>query len=303
MPSISLVMPCYNAGKYLRKSVDSIIRQTFNDWELIIVNDGSTDDSLEEAGRMAMTDERIRVVSKQNGGYVSARIHGYKLISAATRYVIFYDADDMLHPEMLQSLVAEMENDKKIGAAYCDHLFMDEHDDIKDSGVDMPRFVPTRFWSRKLPETETRTPFISIFCWTKMIEPMTLIRRTAYEQTPGWDMDFGKGIGNIGEGVYLFAEIALNWEVHFVSRPLYYYRRYSGQMTSISYERMLQQANMILDKWRDRLRAGYGHSEKIRAALLFYNYRLSVYKRSNSLKHQIRYTPPDSHKISVLHAD
>jgi glycosyltransferase involved in cell wall biosynthesis len=291
MPSISIIMPCYNAGKFLRKSVDSVIRQSFKDWELIIVNDGSTDGSRMVAEEIAGEDARVRVISKENGGYVSARIEGYRLISPESKYIIFYDADDMLHPEMLVSLAAELEKDGKIGAAYCDHLFIDEHDQVQTRGANMPRFVPTRFWTRQLPETEPRTPFVSIFCWTKMIEPMVLIRRTAYDQTRGWDMDFGKGIGNIGEGVYLFSEIALKWEVHYINKPLYYYRRYSGQMSSVSDAKMRMQADLILDKWRDRVRSGFEQSDKIRAAILFYRYRQSVYRRLHSLKHQIRYTP------------
>lgn len=259
---ISIIMPCYNAEKYLEKSVRSVIAQTYTDWELIITNDGSTDESEKIALDLASDEPRIRVVSKENGGYVSARLHGYKYISKASKYLHFYDADDKLHPRMLELLVEEMEKNEAVGAAYCDHLIMDEKDIVSDKGIDMPRVVPTSLWVKKLEETIKETPFISIFCWTKIIEPMVLIRRIAYEATPGWDISFGKGQGNIGEGVYLFSEIALQWKVHFIDQPLFYYRRHAGQISGVSMVKMQVQANKVLDKWHARINEGFTFRKK-----------------------------------------
>ena len=291
MAVISIIMPCYNAGRYLTVSVQSVIDQTLQDWELIIVNDGSTDNSESIAGGLALADSRIQVVSKENGGYVSARIYGYALISNNSRYVIFYDADDKMHPEMLQVLANEMDLNTDVGAAYCDHVIMDEKGVISDHGIDMPRYIPTVFWLKKLDDAVLVTPFISIFCWTKMIEPMTLIRREAYEQTPGWDMSFGKGLGNIGEGVYLFSEIALQWKIHFINRPLYYYRRHTAQISAIPYDKMLIQVNKVINKWEERIKLENKFAEKVKPAVIFLKYRLPVKQRISSLKYQLRYKP------------
>src|SRR5687767_8512806 len=108
MPLVSVIMPCYNAGRYLSISVQSVIAQQLRDWELIIVNDGSTDDSKQIAEELTRQDNRIKLINKDNGGYVSARIHGYSFISTDSKYVIFYDADDRLDPRMLQTLSDEM---------------------------------------------------------------------------------------------------------------------------------------------------------------------------------------------------
>src|SRR5687768_5740122 len=101
MPLVSIVMPCYNAAPFLATSIRSLIYQSFTNWELVVVNDGSTDHSESIALELAALDGRITVISKPNGGYVSARLEGYKHISANSKYVIFYDADDSLHPAML----------------------------------------------------------------------------------------------------------------------------------------------------------------------------------------------------------
>jgi glycosyltransferase involved in cell wall biosynthesis len=284
-------MPCYNASRYLEKSVRSLINQVFSDWELIIVNDGSTDNSKEIANELMASDSRIKVVSKSNGGYVSARLFGYKQIDPSSKYLLFYDADDRLHEEMLQSLYAEMEMHPRVGAVYCNHVIIDEADALVGEAVDMPRYIPTRFWVKKLPESVVETPFISIFCWTKMIEPMTLLRRVTYEETPGWDISFGKGQGNIGEGVYLFSELALSWKVHYLNRPLYYYRRHSQQMTSVAADQMNRQANKVIEKWQIRVNEGLQNRRKIQLAIVFFRYRLSAFSRLGSLKHNLRYVP------------
>jgi glycosyltransferase involved in cell wall biosynthesis len=292
MALVSIVMPCFNAARYLGVSIQSVIDQTLGDWELVVVNDGSTDESESIARHFAELDSRIKVVTKTNGGYVTARLHGYKFIDKGSKYILFYDADDRLHSGMLSALSGEMEKNERVGAVYCDHRYMDEDGNIRNETTEMPRFVPSRFWVAKEPETLVQTPFISIFCWTKMIEPMTLMRRVAYEQTPGWDADFGKGQGNIGEGVYLFSEIALKWDIHFINEPLYYYRRYASQMSAVSSNKMFAQARLVIGKWKARLKRGQVHDRtKVRLAIMFFNFRLSAFKRAGSFKHQLRYTP------------
>ena len=149
-PLVSIVMPCYNAAKFLQASVESVLQQVYTNWELIIVNDGSTDQSAQIALTLASRHERISVVSKENGGYVSARLLGYNHISSESKYLLFYDADDKLHPDMLKLLVLEMEKNVDLGAAYCDHLIMDEEDNVSQTGINMPRSVPTALWVKIL---------------------------------------------------------------------------------------------------------------------------------------------------------
>ena len=96
----SIVVPAYNAGKYLRRCIDSVLQQTFCDYEMIIVNDGSKDDTLAVVENLR--DERVRVISQENQGVSVARNTG---ISAAKgEYVCFLDADDEFMPNHLEVL-------------------------------------------------------------------------------------------------------------------------------------------------------------------------------------------------------
>ena len=291
MALLSVVMPCYNAGKYISESINSVIAQKFTDWELVVVDDGSTDNSAQVVNEIALNDSRVRLVSKENGGYVSARLFGLPYTDKSSKYLLFYDADDRLHDEMFQSLINELEKDDEVGAAYCNHKLMDENGIISSESLNMPRFVPTRYWVKKLPESEPLTPFVSILCWTKMIEPMTIIRRNAYEQSRGWDPDFGKGKGNVGDGVLLFTEIALDWKIRYVSTPLFYYRRHTAQSTAVDDSIMLRQAMKVIDKWEKSLPEDRAKRKVVLDAIAFYKSRFAAYRKFGSLKHQLRFHP------------
>ena len=93
---LSFIIPCYNGAETLRYSVDSVVRQGIDDYEIIIINDGSTDDTLKEAYRMQLENTNIVVLDKPNGGVSSARNLGIR--NASGDYIVFLDADDEFDP-------------------------------------------------------------------------------------------------------------------------------------------------------------------------------------------------------------
>ncbi len=102
MSKISIITPVYKVEKYLQKCVDSILAQTFTDFELIIVDDGSPDSCGKIADDYVETDSRVQVIHKENGGAPSARNAGIKI--ATGDYLYFPDSDDWLEPTYLQKL-------------------------------------------------------------------------------------------------------------------------------------------------------------------------------------------------------
>lgn len=99
---ISIIIPIYNVEKYLRRCLDSVKNQTFQDWQAICIDDGSPDKSGEIADEYAQQDKRFIVVHKKNMGVSSARNDGIKLVKS--EYVIFLDSDDCIHPQTLEIL-------------------------------------------------------------------------------------------------------------------------------------------------------------------------------------------------------
>ncbi len=99
---ISVIVPVYNSEKYIESCIDSIIAQSYNNFELLLINDGSTDNSLKICLEKAKTDNRITVILKENGGASSARNAGLDKITGD--YVVFADADDTVSPDYLKNL-------------------------------------------------------------------------------------------------------------------------------------------------------------------------------------------------------
>ncbi len=102
MPEISVIVPVYRARDFLQKCTDSILAQTFSDLELLLIDDGSPDDSGALCDRIAQTDPRVRVFHQENGGVSAARNLG--LAQAAGTWLAFADADDWLPPDALQRM-------------------------------------------------------------------------------------------------------------------------------------------------------------------------------------------------------
>ncbi len=107
MPGISVIVPVYNAERYLKKCVESVRNQTFQDWELLLVDDGSKDRSREICDECAASDDRIRVLRKKNGGVSSARNMGLR--EAKGEYIAFLDVDDRYEFRFLETLWSAME--------------------------------------------------------------------------------------------------------------------------------------------------------------------------------------------------
>lgn len=102
MPKISVIIPVYNVEKFLRRCLDSIINQTMNDIEIILIDDGSTDNSGNICDEYAEKDDRIIVIHKENGGVSSARNKGLDIASG--EYVTFVDSDDYIDNNMYEVL-------------------------------------------------------------------------------------------------------------------------------------------------------------------------------------------------------
>lgn len=108
MPQISVIVPVYRVEKYIDRCVRSILCQSFSDFELILVDDGSPDSSPALCDAWAGRDSRIRVIHKENGGLSSARNAGMEI--AAGQYLHFVDSDDVIHPDCLKILMTCIRN-------------------------------------------------------------------------------------------------------------------------------------------------------------------------------------------------
>ena len=120
MTKISIIVPIYNAEKYLTECIRSIIGQTYQDWELILVDDGSTDSSATICWDFSLHDPRIHCIHKENGGVSFARNEGIKMTSGES--IIFVDSDDFIEPNMIELLI----NNPEADFSMCGYQLYDE---------------------------------------------------------------------------------------------------------------------------------------------------------------------------------
>ena len=301
MVELSIILACYNTEKFIGKTIQSILDQSYSKWELLIINDGSTDDSLSEITKYEQKDERIKFYSIENGGVNKARNFGYKKSNVTSKFIHFMDSDDILLSNFYSNLILFLNKNQEFGAVYCDHLFIDENDKEISMQSWGSRFLPTRFWLREIDEKERETPFISIALWCKMVEPMVIIKRSVFEKSRKWDESFS--YGRIGEGVVLFTEIALMSKIGYLNETMFHYRRHknqSSQNTSNNYNSFIltnQKVFSILEnKWdkiwfystisryrafseSNKIKHNLAHNKLMFVSIIFtltYNYVLSI---------------------------
>ena len=131
---VSVIIPCYNQSAFLSHALSLLQQQTLHDFECLIIDDGSTDDSAQIAGNYVQSDQRFRLYRKANGGTATARNEGLR--HARGRYVQFLDADDALDAAKLERQTRFME-ERQLDVSYTDFLHFRQQDDSDDSTIEM----------------------------------------------------------------------------------------------------------------------------------------------------------------------
>ena len=209
-PTVSVVIPAYNAARWIGETLDSILAQAFQDFEVIVVNDGSTDDT---AAVVAGFGDRVYCIHKPNGGQASARNVGIR--AAKGEYIAFVDADDLWAKEKLQLQVDLL---KRTGLAwvYCDAFAFDD-----TNGARLHRIGNV---AHQYDGDILKTLFFADF----IPSPTPVIRRSVFEHVGYFDED--RTVRN-REDWDMWLRIAACYPIGLVSEPLADYRVHSTSMT------------------------------------------------------------------------
>ena len=201
LPLISVILPVYNAEKYLRESIDSILNQTYTNFQLIIINDGSTDDS--ENIILSYDDSRISYIKKKNSGISETLVQGIQLSKG--KYIARMDADDIAFPTRFLKQVSFLEKNKEyilVGSAV--HY-------INDKG---------KFVGRSIPYMSDSSIKYNLRFGSVIAHPSVMFLKEAYLKTNGYN----KEIKGMFEDYLLWLEMSKHGKFYNFHSPLISYR-------------------------------------------------------------------------------
>ncbi len=224
MPKVTVVIPAYNAMAYLPQTLDSVLKQTFSDFEVLIINDGSTDNIMQWASEI--TDSRIKLISQLNQGVSVARNTGIE--NAQGEYIVFLDADDLWEPTKLEKQVCCLDNKPEVGLVYTWTLLVDENG--KPTGVRYNSELEGDVWQQILVG--------DIVCSGSS----AMVRRSCFEVVGVFDPDLSSAAD-----FDMWTRIAAHYPFTVIKEYLLYYRQSSTSMSK-NHLKMMQDLRITFEK-------------------------------------------------------
>lgn len=227
-PKISVIVPVYNVEKYLHRCIDSILAQTFTDFELLLINDGSKDNSGIICDEYAVKDNRIRVFHKDNGGVSSARNMG--LDNAKGEWIAFIDSDDWVKPGYLRSMVVHSGADMIMSSFEISDDLSIWNNDIDDEAFSICQM--SAFLNKYVSTTHFGTP------WCKL-----------YNRDLIGNLRFNDQISLAEDTIFIFNYMVRVRSVHTVKDFSYQYNRGVVDSLSVRYRTIDEYLRIIKDNY------------------------------------------------------
>lgn len=201
MPKVSIIVPCYNQAHYLDESLQSLLDQTYTNWECILVNDGSPDATEEIAKQWEARDSRFVYLYKENGGVSSARNLG--IATAKADFILTLDADDKYEASFLEKALAVLLANNEIGiVSSWGRYFTDE---------------------KRLHVFKSTATSVTDFLFHNGVNNgSSLFRKECWQQVSGYDENPENGYE---DWEFFLRVCALGWNVHIIEEVLFFYRQ------------------------------------------------------------------------------
>lgn len=208
---ISVIIPTYNSEKYICEAIDSVLCQTYKDYEIIIIDDGSTDNT-----RTIITERYpfIRYFYNDNRGVSYARNYG--ISKAQGDLVAFLDADDKWLPEKLEKQVVLFSDDHKLGMAFTENYFFDDHG-IRTSKLDKRK--------RLLYGNIVRNIFVKSYLVTSTV----MVRKCVFDDVGLFEEEL-----NVAEDDNMWMRISMKYRIELIDEPLLLYRITEGSLSRLT---------------------------------------------------------------------
>ncbi len=216
-PLVTIILPMYNAEAFLPRCLESVLNQTYQNFILLIIDDGSTDGSKGVSDAYACKDPRIIYCHKKNEGVAMARNCGIGIIQNSymdSKYTYFMDADDYLAPNMIEILVEEAE-ESKAGLVMCNFYYWYEYGTRKNKALDADGRIGQMQYALRI--LKKPMSFYYGVIWNKLYRTKDVCR-----------LRFTRDV-DVGEDFIFNLELVPHLErVSIISKPLYYYRKFGN---------------------------------------------------------------------------
>jgi glycosyltransferase involved in cell wall biosynthesis len=265
-PTITVVMAVFNCAAYVEEAVASVCRQSEGDFELVVVNDGSTDQTRQIVANLAKAEPRIRLSSQVRAGKPSVARNA-AIRQGRGEFVSFLDGDDLYHPDKLRWELDVFRSHPEVDLVFADlQKFSDTPDPLRDHGwLAQDRFLSRaqQFLRPQGDGVYLATPGFYRFMSAELTGVNTqtvMIRRSVLEAEPYW---FNEEI-LVGEDADLFFRLASRHRVAFVDEVLAYYRQRPDSLTQQRRERLQSEIRVYTDNL-ERAKPVLSHDELVRA--------------------------------------
>jgi glycosyltransferase involved in cell wall biosynthesis len=205
---LSIVMPAYNSERYIEDAVQSILNQTYRDYELIVINDGSSDRTGEILERLSQEDERIRLVHQENMGVAPTLNNGIDL--ARSNWIVRMDSDDLMEPNRLERQIAFLEENPDLAVASCLVTYINHLGSV--TGVSSPELSTdddVARWREKNVLLGFHHPGVIM-----RKDVVNAIGRYRDETWPAEDLDLWNRIADAGHRILVQPEYLIRYRVH-----------------------------------------------------------------------------------------
>jgi glycosyltransferase involved in cell wall biosynthesis len=264
MPTVSIILPTYNGEKYIKDSIESIINQTFSDWELIIVNDCSTDNTLNIANQYAKFDKRIKVVSNEYNKKLPASLNvGFS--KAKGKYYTWTSDDNMYRPQAIERMVDYLNLNS------CCDLISCSFDYIAENG----QFIR----ETKNPNSTSDAIKLIHHC---NIGACFMYRKEIADKVGEYDLNMF-----CAEDYDYWCRMAICGNIHYKDENLYQYRVNSQSLTATKKDVIKQRTMEIRLKYANDIMTKFGLSNKEKIKKIFNYYRKTQDKRWIELAYKI----------------
>lgn len=261
MPKVSVIIPIYNAEKFISETIESVMAQTYPDWEIIAVDDGSTDKTPEILKEYKKKlPKKLHVITQKNSGVSIARNTGVS--DAKGEYIAFLDHDDLWLPEKLEKQVKVLDSNKELGLLYSDSYMIDERGNLKKDTL------ISSIMSRNILRIKMFRGNIlnELFCVDFIPLLTTIVRKDTFDKVGMFNPEY-----KISEDYDLFLRIAQLYTVDFIERPLAKYRIHSRGISK-NIEIRVNEDLQIMEYWLNKkpeLRKELKHKIKLKKASLY----------------------------------